>query len=492
MAVSKNKLIILLLSWCTVVMPQQLRVSLHNAGSIKYRQQYYLFGLQPGSPGTVFKVYKASSSLIITDSLLLDAKNVDPARYLKCYADTLHDYLNIYLQEQSGNNVTIMRINSQPALLKKIENVDVARLNNVSMFGGEKLYFRNRVYAIATTRDSSGRQFYLNCYQLKSADENFDYTRKWQFPFEKKNILSARLIHADGQLVLAFVNLQQTDRITQWLLTINARTGQMVKGIRLNSKTGNDVYQYGDCIVDTAAKSVLVAGTRQYENKQNPAQNPGYDPVRIFLAQTDSFGQVIHKDEFQLPVTHQQTGLSKVRSRYMVKISDLKRTPSGLTCEAEILRTVLNEQCFQYVNSAHLQFNRIGDSFEMVKQTTGNFNMVEDYYFTPDRNDLNGKLCRGESSEPDELYFKRPVLPVKLIFRHTEGLSPSFLLTRSSSKKKNITYSVLAPEGKAYKMRTVTEIPWDENPAVISSSEKTFYIGKQLPEGGFELKMFSW
>ena len=176
----KNKLIcFFLLILPKLFFGQEFELHLSKAGSLFWQGNIYCYGFQ----NTTFKIYKLNSQLKTNDSLSVEMGKINSENYLKISADTLHNFLNIYLQQKEKMQVSILRLNKNFELLAYIENVDIARLNNTVLFSDEIFYYKNCVYSIKTQSDTSGKQFYLNKYELKSEKEHFDYQFKWQFPF---------------------------------------------------------------------------------------------------------------------------------------------------------------------------------------------------------------------------------------------------------------------------------------------------------------------
>src|SRR5690606_23022037 len=147
--------------------------------------------------------------------------------------------------------------------------VDIARLNNTALFSNETVYYNNFVYNLKTENDTTGKQFYIDKYELKSEKENFDYQFKWQFPFEKKDIRTAHIFYADKFQVMVFVNIAEGSKAGQWILSVNAATGMLIKGTKLNNKDEASVYLYGNFLADKRTKSIMLIGQKFTEAQFN-------------------------------------------------------------------------------------------------------------------------------------------------------------------------------------------------------------------------------
>ncbi|MBL7930511.1 MAG: hypothetical protein JNL60_01330, partial [Bacteroidia bacterium] len=268
----KNKILYLLLYLfpVTSVCSQEINLAIEKAGSCVFNKQLFVFGLQEQGAATHFRLYRSSSDLKILDSLNVKIKGKSDS-YLDLTYDTLHGYLNIYLQQKETKKVSIFRFNKKNELVVSVQEVEIARLNNTSLFSGETLLFKNVIYSVKTESDSSGKQFYVNKYELKSDAENFDYVFKWQFPFERKNVSSAHLFYANKHYVLLFVMVSEGPKTGQWVLKLHATTGQLVRATKLNDKNETNTYFFGNFFFDEVYKSIYLAGQK--------LSAPQFDPI---------------------------------------------------------------------------------------------------------------------------------------------------------------------------------------------------------------------
>src|SRR5688500_157719 len=106
-----------------------------SGSACKYRNTIYSFGFRTSGKINKLAVFSHDNKLNIKDSLMIDLEKENPLHFLPLYSDTLHGFLNIYLQKKENKKVTVIRITPQFTLLEKINNIDVARLNNVAMLG---------------------------------------------------------------------------------------------------------------------------------------------------------------------------------------------------------------------------------------------------------------------------------------------------------------------------------------------------------------------
>jgi len=300
----KNKFITLIIFFLSF----QLQAQLKTFGLVKgncqlFSGNLYAYGIKANSG---FCIYKLDLKLNCTDSLTIEISRSNPDSYLQNWSDTLHGFLNIYLQKKEKKTVTIFRFTKKFELLATIENIEVTRLNNTSLFSSESFYFNNSVYSIKTESDTSGKQFYLNKYFLKSSTDNFDYEFKWQFPFERKNIRSAHIFYANKTHVFLFVTVFGGIKTGQWILKIEAESAKLVKATKINSKEETNVYLFGDFLFDKNTNSFQFVGQKFKETevafKENKFSFPGPAFITLYSFQFDSLGEISNKQDFKIPI----------------------------------------------------------------------------------------------------------------------------------------------------------------------------------------------
>ena len=353
--------------WQAAVVAQSNTFPFAKANTFVRGNDIYIFGYNKSQGSADFIIYKLNGKLEAVDSLIIKNAAAEAQSQLQTSADTLHDFTNIYLY-RNDKSVAIIRFKKELKDYKKIEKVDVARLNNRAMLGEDAKYYKDKVYCISTQKDTSGIQFYLNCYSVTATDKNFDYEKKWQFPFERKNIQSARIIETQDAFVAVFVNVMMAGKNTQWVLRINTSRGELIKGTRLNAKDENAYYQYGASFSDNENKHILVAGVRHPVSTSTVTAPQTSTAVTLFMMLTDSFGQVIQKQNFKITVKHTETGAAKTKTEYMLRPYALSRSGDGkVLLSSDIYRTG-NYKCFYFTGSMGFQFTP-GEEGYLLKKT---------------------------------------------------------------------------------------------------------------------------
>ncbi|MBX3163701.1 MAG: hypothetical protein KF900_04425 [Bacteroidetes bacterium] len=477
----------------TFFFAQELEFNLSKAASLCWQGNVYCYGFSEKSE---FKIYKLNAQLKITDSLTAELGKINPENYLNTSADTLHNFLNIYVQEKETQKVSILRLSKNFELLATIKNVDVARLNNTALFGDETLYYKNLVYSIKTENDTSGKQFYLNKYELKSEKENFDYQFKWQFPFEKKNIRSAHVFYANKNHVFVFVNVVGEEKAGQWILKINASDGMILKGSKLNSKLEKSVHVFGNFMADSVKKSLCIMGQKftetQFNQKDNKLNFANAPAASVYLADLDSAGQFTLKQEFKIPIVG-ATPAQKPSGSYVLRIERVEKNSDGkIWFETDIYNSSTSPLTWTYENTTLYKLNPTEENYVLEKNTVSSNPMIKSFYFSNDKQDINGKLMIDTVNKFEKLFYKRITLPVKQQFKTDSTNNAAWILTKHNLKKNSISYSFLKPEKKIYKLSVISEIQKSNTPVFISVSNSAFIVAQQTEEKKYKLKLYKW
>ncbi|MEO6303931.1 MAG: hypothetical protein ABIP51_12245 [Bacteroidia bacterium] len=480
----------------TLLNAQNKQFNVSKGNCQLFSGKLYSFGISTQKQNAACIIYKLDLQLKIVDSLTLDLGKANLTDFLQLSSDTLHNFLNIYIQRRDKKTVTILRFNKLFEKIVTIEDVDVARLNSISTFENELFYFKNTVYTVKAQSDTSGKQFYLNKYVLKSELKNFEYEPKWQFPFERKNINSAHIFYADTNAVLLYVNVSGGLKLGQWILKVNAKTGKLIRGTKLNDKGETNSYQYGNYYMDTAKRTLSVLGQRftetQFNQKEKKLAISNAPFVSFYLIEIDSAGEVLSKLDFKIPVNEPKTTSKKVVSNYLLRIASLNKSKDGtVTFEGDAYRNTDNTLCYLYANTAIYKLIVEEDVLVFEKNTLAANAMIDKYYVSTDKMDMNGKICIDSLAQFENLFYKNSNFAVKKQFKQNDN-GPVWLLTRSDLKKNSIDYTVLAPVNKAYALTKQDEPLKAKDPAIIVLSKTQFIISSQEEESKFQMKVFTW
>lgn len=473
---------------------QTLDFDLIKANSCSFSGNVYVFGLLPQAKGTSFRIYKLNKELKKADSSTVDLGKTNADALLQLNSDTLHDFLNIYLQKKEKKLVQILRYTKKFELFANIEDVDVARLNSISTFENEIYYTKNEVYTIKVSNDTSGKQFYLNKYSLKSEQKNFEYEPKWQFPFERRNINSAHIVYATKNYVLMYVNVIDGLKRGQWMLKVNASTGLLIRGTKLNDKGELNFYTYGKMILDTSTRQLFVIGQKfteaefnQKDRKLNIVNKPF---LTIYMARIDSLGEMEEKNEFKIPVVEQKG--NKAPNSYILRVDKFAKSKEGnFTFEADLFKGN-NTGCYSYCTSSTYSLTQTEEKLMFEKSTAFSNPDIERFYFTLDKLDMNGKTCADSLQEFEKLFYRNITFGVKQAYKLNELGNRIWILKKSDTKKGMESFVAITPVKNIYQTLKLEDIPKAENPSFIWLSLTQVAVSRQTAAEKFQLKVYNW
>ena len=492
----KNKILylIIFLGYINITSSQTVALSIKNGNTQLFSKSIFCFGIKSNTNKTTLCIYKLNTKLQLIDSLIVNIQKDD---YLQLYSDTLHNYLNIYLQKRNKNALAIFRLNSKPKIEVVIDNVDIARLNTISDFESEVLRYQNQVYTIKYVADTSGKQFYVNKYNLKNMYNNFEYEKIWQFPFERKNINTAHLIFSNKVNLFLYVNVLGGTKNGQWILKLNANTGKLNKATKLNDKTETNFYQFGNYAFDTISQTLHLIGQKfteiQFNQTKNNLNITNQPFAQVYYSQIDSSGKQILKQDFKIPIIEPKTANKKPIANYIFKINKLEIDKEGdINFETDIFKSTNLTLCFNYCNTKNYKLITSDGQLVLDKNTLQANPLIETYLATTDNLDMNGKLCVDSLNYFETIYYKSILFPTKLNFKTDEVKNPAYLLQKTDTKKGIVNYSLISPVNKIYKLQKIEDILKTENPLYIGISNSQFIISRQLDLDNYQLKIYNW
>lgn len=476
---------------------QTLNLPLYKANSQLFSSSVYCFGIRAEVKKNTLCIYKIDSKLKLSDSLIIDLPKSSIEDYLQIYSDTLHNYLNVYLQKKDKKSVTIYRVDKKFKLIATIENADIARLNSISDFESEVLRFENVVYTIKYVSDTSGKQFYVNKYKLKSELKAFEYQNEWQFPFERKYINSAHLMFANKAMVFLYVNVLGGTKTGQWLLKVNAQTGKLNKATKLNDKGETNFYHYGNYLFDTTSQTLHLMGQRfteaQFSQTKNTINITNAAFASAYYIQIDSAGEQILKQVFKLPIIEPKTANKKPIANYVFRVNKFSiDSENNISFEPDIFKSTNANLCYTYCNTNVFKLSNTNGQYVLEKNSIQTNPLVETYLSSKDNLDMNGKLCADSLITFERIYYKPQIFPSKVNFKWDENKNPIYLVQKTDSKKGIVDYSLIAPVNKIYKTQKVEEINKTENPLIVGFSNTQYVIARQLSESSYQLKLYFW
>lgn len=457
----------------------QKDLALEKGSCFAFKQSLYAYGFKSNA----FVIYKLRPNLQVLDSFSYTLEKTKPADYLKVDCDTLHNDLNFYLQKKDKQNATLIRLDQKFKLINEFRNVEITKLDPLAMFDHQKFVYQKFIYAVKTAFDTSGKQYYLSKYELQnSAEKPFDYKFKWQFNFEKKHIKNVNVFYADSAKVLAYVNISEGERKGQWVLKINANDGVIIKGKKISSKASMN-YRFGNHLVDTVSKNVFVLG--QLTNGEILSSAT----PTLFILQFDSMLSL----NGQKLIVQRIPGNPKVKAGpgFIFQVSKVRKiSPQNYEYQIDLYRN--NNTDFKYSNSVSQTFSYDEESISTDPFVIKEYPEIENYYFTTDKKDLNGKLFADTTRSTDRLFYQQPVFKVKQAYKiNTDGF-PIWVLKKTDAKAGTINYSILKPGLKVYEVKVLSANTKEEEPGLLFFGKENYILFYTKNGNALHLEQGNW
>lgn len=292
-----------LLVMCIQLNGQHVKRQLLSAHALCFRGTIYTYGYEQKKDLLLFKCYSYSHSLQLKDSTEFSLGRHLPADYLAIRADTLHDVLNFQFQLSDQKSlVTLLRLTTSLQTICIAENFDANHVNSLALFDSEKYYYGNDLYVVRASEDSTHKQYYLSKFSVKTITKPFEYDFKWQYALEREYIHRVSVMYADRHVIILYAHVNDGIKKGQWILHLNATTGELIKGSKLNAKNDNRHYLYSKALYDTVSKEIAIIGSiypaAMIDFKQQTSHFTNLSTLhQLFLVKTDSMGEVTARIE---------------------------------------------------------------------------------------------------------------------------------------------------------------------------------------------------
>ena len=484
---------LLFISLCFFLKGQITEFSISAGNTCLFSGNVYCFGIENKEASEYFVVYQLNTSLDTISSKRFKLTFKTGTDKIRCWSDTLHGFLTIYVPEGKNQKVSLYRFNPKFELLKEARSLDVARLYPVSGFENQLYYSGRSVYAVQTQKDSTGLQFYINKHELKPDFESFEYEKKWQFPFERKNIRSVQIFHASQEALFVFVHVFAGAKTGQWLLKINVRNGQLIKATKLNFKNEENSYMYGNYFFDARSKSLLLTG-HKFSSKQYLAESgilsvSGASAVSMYVLEIDSIGDVQFRQDYKLAISPNKGAIKNTASAFLLQIKSFTRlSEHKYLLDCDVYKMSSQGNCYVYANSFAFGLTKDNENYLPEKKVIeANIN-IERFLNNNDKLDMNGKLCVDSTGGVEQLFVKNPSSPVKLLFANDSLNQPYWVLCKSNSRKAVIQLSAVKLEKKIYQVVSLEEIQLKLDPVVLLLPGRRLLLGSQNEAEKYVLK----
>jgi hypothetical protein len=459
---------------------QQQNFNLEKGKVVLFKHKLFAYGFKQSE----LRIYLLDLKLKLTDSSFYKLEKSTAADYLSIDCDTLHGTLNVYLQKKDKLNATLLRYTDSLKLVNEFKNVEITKLSPLANFDQQKFIYRQFAYVVKSAVDTGGKLFYLSKFEFTPSNTKpFDYKFKWQFNFEKKHIGNIHVFYADTNYALAYVSLITGERKGQWVLKINAATGLLIKAKKLSNNQSLN-YRFANFCRDTISKELFVLG-QLTAGDQLASPSP-----TLFILQFDSLLSLTNQKQVVQKITPANPK-AKTANTYIFQVPTLETLAnSTYAYTLDLFKSNGNE--FKYVNSARLNFSVQMDEIVAEPVVQKEYLDVENYYFTQDKKDLNGKLFKDTTVSTDRLFYKAPVFAVNQSFKTNENELPVWLLKKNDIKLNSINYALLQPGLKVYETKSLYSISKNEDPNMILLNSNTFLLFHTKNNSVLHLELGTW
>jgi hypothetical protein len=492
-----NKILIVLVGFTSLVNGQTIKRNLLSANVLNFHNALYVYGYEQSNANLKFKCFSYSIKLQVKDSLELNLGKHTPSDYLEISADTMHDVLNFYFQLANQKNVvSLLRVNDSLKVIATTENYDANHINSIAVFDDEKLAYKQDLYVIRTATDSADKQFYLSKYHVKSMSKPFEYEYKWQFAFERKYIYRASVLAADTHQVIVYAHVFDGLKKGQWILRINANTGEIIRGTKLTAKGDQRHFLMSNFIIDKKTKSMDVIGSVydassiDFKNKTSNFTSQAKNH-KLFLVTIDSLGDVAQRIEkvFPLPIqTKTQTGLQS----FHLKVREFNKHSDGsYTIWSDVYEQSL-PNIFSYYSS--WEFSLVPDDVDYTvnRSIFTISSKVIPNFISLAKGDNYGKYIMSDISDYDKMKYKKPMNDMVIKIGLDELNNAFYVLKKTDilSAKKTYNYIFMGKKGLEYKAILKSEQGQAIN---LFFTDKKSYISfiTNIGNSDFELKVNS-
>lgn len=445
-----------------IALSQSISLPLIKANSFYFRNNVFVYGFQKNKSETEFKIYKVNKELNKIDSLIILLDKEKPEDFLEISADTLHDYLNFYLQKINSKNLaTLIRLNDSLKLMIKFNNIESNKINSLTAFENEKYTYNNTTYTIRNSEDSTGKQFFLSRYDIISQQKPFEYKLIWQYPLEKKNINLAHVFYGNNESLYLYINIISGEKKGQWILKMDANSGKIHKGIKLNGKTDSRTYIYSNYFYDSKTKEILITGNIyneqqvDFEEKQFAFTNLNKQNTFFFVT-IDSLCEKINRNEKTVPFAFNNIKIpSKELIFYHVRIKTIQKNSAGdFTAYCSLYKSVSGDILFLYETGYYINLTLNESDVEFYADKINYSLNSLPGIVNSDKKDLSGKIELVNLMEFDKLLFFHPVSDIERAFGKDDLKNSKWIISKTdiNTAKKTFYQINIGKKGPEHKI----------------------------------------
>jgi hypothetical protein len=484
---------------------QTLSKPLLKANSLFFRDHIYVYGFIQDKNELKFKAYKINTALNQIDSVTNSLGKEKIEDQLEIGADTLHGWLNFYLQKANSKNLaSLLRFDKDLKLTAKTENFESNKINSLTTFENEIYTFRNSTYTIRASEDSLGKQFFLTRHDVVSDQKPFEYKVAWQYPLEKRHINTTHIFYADSQLVLVYVTILSGDKKGQWVLKVNAMNGTIIKGIKLNAKADERSYIFNAFDYDPQSGEIFVAGNiytkHQFDPEAKAFTFANLNKQNTFFFIVINTDEVMNRSERTVPVTYTSSPPSKAAGAkplpyfYHVKIKELKRNSrSDYTAYCDVYKTIGTQLLFLFETAFTMNVSLGEDNVETEQSRI--FNILSPFpnLVNTDPKDINGKIELGSITEFDRFLYKRPIADIEKEIGKDDNKNPKWIIAKNDIKTAKNSFYKLGMGAKGIENKLLLEGSKYDHPNIYRiGNDKLILYNYDQATGNFTLSAANW
>lgn len=409
---------------------------------IHFKQHFYTISYKEEGNSLLLLVEQLAENLSKTKEYQLSLGNAKCASYYAPQVDTLHDYINISVQQLDNDKTTrVVRLNTKLALVADLPNSDITRVNTFTAFETEFLYAKRNLYVVRPLSKDSAHKYILQQYTLKDETKLFEYNAGWQLNFAKQSYHRCHIIAANETFVYVFANVLEGTKKGQWLLFIDATKGEILHSERLNDENEGFTFLYSNHAFNPETKDLALVGYK-LNAKQLSADYSKLDLTigktklfPVFICTFDSLGFVKERTDNFIPVPV-DVEREKDFKQYLCKIVKMEYKNNQYTFVSEILGAA----------AAAKEFKTYGYTFSMVehneegvlKPKFSQFNCTYRDSKNKEAKNIFSQHAYSGKQDADELFYKKAIVAV------TSG----FAWNLPFGAEKAIAYSTITTKAK--------------------------------------------
>jgi hypothetical protein len=281
---------------------QSIQVDLVKSNICSFREHFYIYGFKSvlNENQSVFKCFKYDQEFNLKDSIETPIGSYAVSQYLEIEVDTVHQSLLFYFQKINENTVKLLRLSDKLGLIKVSENINANHINSVKLNAINTYYQGSHLLTITKYNDSLSDQFYLNQYHLNNDASHFEYQLSWQYAFERQNIKDISVLYSDSLYSYLYALVIDGVKKGEWILKIDLKKGNLVKGTKLNLKTEQKIYFPPNIYFNQLTKSLLcigsVSSSQQFDFTSNEVKLTSH-LNSLYLIELDSLLDIKYRVE---------------------------------------------------------------------------------------------------------------------------------------------------------------------------------------------------